>query len=213
VADRYLRNDDEITRFLSAARREGQMAFMLCATALYTGMRAGELGGLEHGDIDFDKRLIAVQRSFSGPTKSGDVRYVPVVDALLPLLREWRLRNPGRLVFSNRDGEMLRESGRLYQEVFHRILDAAEFPKEEKSNGHVRRYITFHGLRHSFASHWVMNGGDIFKLQKVLGHKSIQMTMRYAHLAPHAFTEDWGRFGPAPTNAAEVIPLARRRRA
>lgn len=210
---RYLRNDDEITRFLAAARGEGQMAFMLCATALYGGMRAGELGGLQWGDVDFDRRLISVQRSFCGPTKSGDVRYVPIVDALLPLLREWRLRNPGRLVFSNRDGEMLRESGRLYQEVFHRILDAAEFPKEEKANGHARRYITFHGLRHTFASHWVMNGGDIFKLQKVLGHKSIQMTMRYAHLAPHAFTEDWGRFGGAPTNAAEVIPLARRRRA
>ena len=40
-----------------------------------------------------------------------------------------------------------------------------------------------------------MNGGDVFKLQKILGHKSIQMTMRYAHLAPDAFSADYGRLG------------------
>ncbi|MBN2196839.1 MAG: hypothetical protein JW751_28800 [Polyangiaceae bacterium] len=40
-----------------------------------------------------------------------------------------------------------------------------------------------------------MRGGDIFKLQKILGHQSIDMTMRYAHLAPEAFAEDYGRFG------------------
>ncbi len=37
-----------------------------------------------------------------------------------------------------------------------------------------------------------MKGGDLYRLQKVLGHKSPQMTMRYAHLAPEAFREDWG---------------------
>jgi hypothetical protein len=40
-----------------------------------------------------------------------------------------------------------------------------------------------------------MRGGDIFKLQRILGHKDIKMTMRYAHLAPQAFVEDYGRFG------------------
>ena len=39
----------------------------------------------------------------------------------------------------------------------------------------VEHYITFHDLRHTFASHWVMKGGDIFKLQKILGHRTIQI--------------------------------------
>ncbi len=92
------------------------------------------------------------------------------------------------------------ESARVFQEIFHRVLDAAGFPKVEK-NGKPRRYIVFHDLRHTFASHWVMNGGDIFKLQKILGHKDVTMTMRYSHLSPAAFATDLGRLGrsrPAP---------------
>ena len=42
----------------------------------------------------------------------------------------------------------------------------------------------FHDLRHTFASHFMMNGGNIYDLQKILGHTSLEMTQRYAHLAP-----------------------------
>ena len=51
-------------------------AFVLYATAIYTGWGKAELAGLYWNDVDFDKRLITVQRSFDGPTKAGDVRYV-----------------------------------------------------------------------------------------------------------------------------------------
>jgi integrase len=191
----YLRTDEEIARFLRAARDEGDGVDMLYATAVFTGMRAGELAGLRWDDVDFSRRLITVQRSYSGPTKAGDVRYVPILDALLANLRDWRLRCPGQIVFPSETGTMQAPSGRIFQEVFHRVLDAAGFPKAER-RGKLRRYIVFHDLRHSFASHWVMNGGDIFKLQKILGHKSVQMTMRYAHLAPNAFAADYGRLDP-----------------
>ena len=70
------------------------------------------------------------------------------------------------------------------------------------------RYIRFHDLRHTFATHWMMSGGEFFKLQQVLGHASPQMTMRYAHFAPTAFAADYGRFGAAlSTEAAKVVPL------
>ena len=61
--------------------------------------------------------------------------------------------------------------------------------------------MRFHDLRHTFASQWVLKGGDLFKLQKILGHQSVQMTMRYAHLAPDAFREDYQRLNGASVGA------------
>ncbi|HTA88357.1 MAG TPA: tyrosine-type recombinase/integrase [Polyangiaceae bacterium] len=205
----YLRTDEEIRRFLNAAQEEGEQVFVLYATAIYTGMRAGELAALEWGDIDLERRLITVQRSFDGPTKSDRVRHVPILDALLPILRSWRLRHPGKLLFTNERGGMYAESGRVFQEVLHRVLDAAAFLKIKKRGGKERRYVVFHDLRHTFASQWVMKGGDVFKLQRILGHQSVQMTMRYAHLAPDAFVGDYGRLGSGHSaGSAEVVPIA-----
>lgn len=206
----YLRTEDEMRRFLVAAESEGTLVFTLYATAAYTGMREGELAALVWGDIDFERRLITVQRSFEGPTKAEDVRYVPILDPLLPILREWRLRNPGPTVFPNRDGRMQQPSARIFQEVLHRVLDRAGLVPVVR-DGKTKPYITFHGLRHSFASHWVMRGGDLFKLQKILGHKSIQMTQRYSHLAPDAFAGDYGRLGThAAAKPATVIHISER---
>jgi len=50
--------------------------FVFYATAIYTGLRAGEIAALEWSDVDFERRLVTVQRSFDGPTKSDRVRYV-----------------------------------------------------------------------------------------------------------------------------------------
>lgn len=206
---RYLRSDTERDAFLRAAREEGEDVFALYATAVFTGMRAGELAGLRWDDINFTTRLITVQRSFDGPTKAGDVRYVPLLDALLPVLRAWRLKTPGAVVFPNRDGRMLQPSARIFQEVLHRVLARTGLP-EQVRRGRERPYIVFHDLRHTFASAWVMKGGDLFKLQKVLGHKSIQMTMRYAHLTPSAYREDWSRMGDGTSAGAIVheLPLS-----
>jgi integrase len=201
---RYLKNAAEIERFLRAAFAEGEDVFMLYATAVYTGMRAGEVATLERGDINFDRRLITIQRSFDGPTKAADVRYVPILDALLPLLRSWCLKTSGKLLFPNEAGNMHQESARIFQETLHRVLDKSEFPRVQ-IKGKERRYIRFHDFRHTFASYWVMNSGDLFKLQKILGHKSMQMTMRYAHLAPDAFAADYDRFGTPITLSSATV--------
>jgi len=177
----WLRTDDEVRRFLIAARDEDEQVFILYATALYTGMRAGELAAVEWPDVDFDRRLITVQRSFDGPTKSDRVRYVPILDPLLPVLRAWRLRQPGRLVFTNALGAMFQPSARIFQEILHRVLDAAEFPAVTR-NGKERAYVRFNDLRHTFASRWMMKGGHIPKLPYAIPatRKSADRTSRRA---------------------------------
>jgi integrase len=71
--------------------------------------------------------------------------------------------------------------------------------------------LRWHDLRHTFASHWVGNAGDIFRLSKVLGHSSVQITQaRYAHLAPEAFEQDYGRVSfVVPTEKAKLHHLHR----
>jgi integrase len=205
---RYLRSEEEIRRFLAAAQEEGEGVFALFATAVFTGMRAGELAALLWTDVDFERRLICCQRSYKGPTKSGSLRWIPILDVLLPILREWRLRCPFDVVFPNERGNPHTQSARIFQETFARVLDRAGFPRDP-SRGGRGGYIRFHDLRHTAASHWMMNNGDIFKLEKILGHADGKTTRRYAHLAPSAFADDLGRFAPTmlPAEAGDVVPL------
>lgn len=181
---------------------------MLYASAIYTGMRQGELAGLKWSDIDLERRIITVQRSFTGPTKSGSPRYVPVLTALLPLLKLWRLQVFGDLVFQNAAANMLHSNCNLFTTDFKGCLLVAGFPDKIKADK-TRSYMVFHDLRHTFASQWVMAGGDIFKLQKIMGHESVQMTMRYSHLSPDAFTSDFDLFNKiaVPVSTGAVMPL------
>jgi len=104
---------------------------------------------------------------------------------------------------------MLHKSDRAFQEVLHRVLVRAGFPKIERK-GKTRHYISFHDFRHTFASHWMMSGGDIYKLKDMLGHKSVTMTERYSHLAPQAFAGDYGRLGTTSIiETAKVFSIAK----
>lgn len=196
----WLRTEDEMRRLLEAAQAHSYTGlFELYATALYTGMRAGELAGLRWSDVDLDRRLITVQRSFDKPAKSKKIRRVPIVDPLLPVLRAWKLRGASaELVFPNERGNMHVSNARAMHQIFHACLESAEIAR-----------IRFHDLRHTFASHYMLRGGSLFKLQKILGHSSIVMTQRYAHLSPEAFQEDWGRLGDVRPQEREgkVVPL------
>lgn len=108
---------------------------------------------------------------FSG-TKSGRVRAVPISEDLQWLVRQhWK-----------RYGQF---TGSITS--FRRALSrtSIELPKGQAT----------HALRHTFASHFIQNGGNILTLQKILGHSSLAMTMRYAHLAPDHL-QDAVRLGP-----------------
>ena len=101
----------------------------------------------------------------------ANLRHVPMDSTVTTLLRDIPRRGTSELVFPNKLGER-------FLEVRWGFKGACE-----------RAGITnlrFHDLRHTFASHWMMNGGDLYVLKEILGHKSVQMTARYAHLS-HEF--------------------------
>lgn len=189
----YLKNDEEVSRFLTVAKTKGLNVYTLYAFAVFTGMRQGEIAGLHWSDVDLDTRRICVRFSFNGPTKSGEARYVPILDPLVPILFEWKKYSNKELVFTSIVGTMYSKSAWIFQETLKEVLKDAGFEKKTRS-GRSKHYITFHDLRHTFASHWMMKGGDIYRLQNVLGHQSIEMTQRYSHLSPHIYKDDYARF-------------------
>jgi integrase len=131
--------------------------------------------------------------------KSGKPRAVPINPALLPVLRQWRSDCPASdeaLVFPTARGFM-RQKDRDYG--FKAALAGAEC-----------HAVTFHGLRHTFASHFMMSGGNILTLQKLLGHSSVAVTMKYAHLAPDFMRDEIGRLR-FERPVAEVADITGRR--
>jgi len=193
----WLQSGEEITKLLIEAQSAPPGVMVLYTTALYTGMRAGELLGLRWEDISFNRRLITVKRSYDNPyTKNRGLRHVPILTPLMRVLKEWRLQRPGPWLFPTRTGTVRGPSDRWTKQIFKRCRDRAGVRK-----------IRFHDLRHTFASHWVMASGDIFRLKKVLGHRDIRSTMRYAHLAPDAFADDFDRLEDLVPVTAAVVAI------
>jgi integrase len=169
------------------------------ALLAYTGLRRGEALGLRWSDVDLERRMITVRRSYEGQTKSSKHRTVPVPAGLVSILRAYRLADPwkGELVFPNAAGEMYSPNAKL-ETLLRRALGCAKLPA-----------IRVHDLRHVFASHFVMGGGDIFTLQRILGHSTPQLTSdTYAHLSPRHLAGEADRVAyPEPTDPAEVLPF------
>lgn len=163
---------EESERLLAGARTPE--ARLLILFALRSGARASEQLALRWADLDWQSRKVVIQRSsirgVEGPTKSGRVRHVPLTPELESELRAAR-HLKSALVFCRPDGKPLT----LWQ--LHNVLETAC-----RRSG--LRAIRWHDLRHSFASQLAMRGLPIRRIQEWLGHSSIQMTMRYAHLSP-----------------------------
>jgi len=167
---KFLRENNARTRYLSVDEChrliDSCMAPHIRAivtVALHTGMRLGEILNLRWQDLDFSSGFILVRDS-----KNGQARQVPMDSMISTLLRSWpRLSD---LVFTS-----VLTGGRIV-DVRTGFLNACK-----------RAGLTdlhFHDLRHTFASQFVMSGGSLYTCQRVLGHKAINMTQRYAHLSP-----------------------------
>lgn len=160
-------SDKEAGRLLRELKAE---VYPIVATALYTGMRAGEIYGLKWKNVDLEREIITVESSRDGPTKSRKVRHIPINRGLERVLRDQEKRNESEYVFPGENGEM------HYRDMRKGLATAC------KKAGLKR--IRFHDLRHTFASIFIQKSGNILSLQKLLGHSNLEMTMRYAHLAP-----------------------------
>ena len=138
--------------------------------ALHTGLRAGELFRLRPCHFDRRSELIHVL-----DTKTSENRTIPLNKIAINVLQR-RARIHGEYIFTDR-GRQIKYATRIYR----RAVEACGL------NAHTsdrRQRVVFHSLRHTFASWMVQQGTPLAVVGQLLGHRSMQMTMRYAHLAP-----------------------------
>ncbi len=133
--------------------------------ALHTGMRLSEQFGLTWEQVNFERRLATIPRS-----KHGETRHVRLNSTALAALRQLKASGNGHASVILNQREQARQSPRNW---FTKALAAARIEN-----------FTWHDLRHTFASRLVMAGVDLRTVQELMGHKTMDMTVRYAHLAP-----------------------------
>ena len=135
--------------------------------ALNTGLRRGELFELTVSDIDLAQRVMTIH---GVKTKSGTTRHIPLNNESATVLGRWIKDMPAEsLVFPNpKSGKKLDN----IKKSWSNLLEGANISS-----------FRFHDLRHTFASKLVMNGVDLYTVKELLGHSTIELTQRYAHLS------------------------------
>jgi integrase len=171
---RYL-SELEVQAIIAASETSTERAMVLVAAR--TGLRFSELRALEWGDVDFGLKLITVQRCAVlkdvGTPKNGRIRHVSLTADALRALESIK-RNSG-LVFTFR--------GRMcvhWSSLCHLQLACKKAGIEP---------IGWHTLRHTFASQLVNRGATLQAVQTLLGHSTVNMTQRYAHMAPETMRD------------------------
>ena len=151
--------------------------------AIHTGMRLGEILGLCWDKVNFHSNRIEISRTVYGielkeSTKGKRTRYFPLNGKIKDLFEKLRAKQKSPKFIFTKDGINPYNSNHFTQRYFYPATKVAQV-----------RPLRFHDLRHSFASHFMMKGGNLFELQKLLGHKDIKETQIYAHLTPDHLSE------------------------
>ncbi len=196
---------EEIEKFLTVNKDDPH--YWLFVVAINTGLRRGELAGLLWDRVNFETGFIQISRlrdrnGLADRTKTrNSQRRIPMSDVVRHALMELKNKNyHPEYIFCTVYGKPFDE-GHIYW----------YFQRAQKKAG-ITTHYRFHDLRHTFASHFVMNGGNLYDLQKLLGHARFEETQRYAHLTPEhlAKTINIVAFGgpntPAPTQKPATTP-------
>ena len=186
--------NNEITEFLSDKEMQNlnkvlseypdRVIACLIKFAMVTGIRRGELLKLKWQDIDLNhKQMVLID------PKGKINQSLPLSDEAIAILNEtpkFKPKEPSNLepaeyVFFGKKGKQLVE----FRKHWNKIKETAKLPKD----------FRFHGLRHNFASHLVSSGTDLYTVSKLLTHKSMAVTQRYAHLADEHLREAVNKAG------------------
>lgn len=169
----------EETKLVSALQKDWAQHVPAFLVSIHTGMRAGEQFQLKWRDVSFERRLISLPK-----TKSGKARHIPLNAVACGAVQQRKQAQQDHAAKRKEKGQehsdqvyVFRDGGRDPQHNYRRWFNDALIEAKIKD-------YSWHCNRHTFASRLVMAGVDLRTVAELMGHSSIQMTMRYAHLAP-----------------------------
>lgn len=162
----------EAHQLLSHMETVSQQLWDICLFSLHTGVRAGEVFTVRWGHVDYDLGLLQI-----ADTKGGEARTVFMTDIVRDMLKAKEEGEPAEFVFKTRNGGKISNLSK----AFYRHIKSMGFNDGIEDR---RQKVTFHTLRHTFASWLAIQGTPLLEIKELLGHKTIEMTMRYAHLMP-----------------------------
>lgn len=173
-------------KILEILKETHMQTYHLTVLLLFTGARFSEITGaasqkngqkkgvpLKWSDVDFENRTI-----FFKKTKRGNERHIAINDILMETLEDLYRNRKNDNVITNSAGGIILRMPKYFMEAVEQVIPGNK-DKDPKYK------ITAHSLRHTHAS-WLAEAGlDLFRIKDQLGHKRIEMTMRYAHLIPN----------------------------
>lgn len=181
----HVLNDYEVNNLIKACNQktwEGLRNYTIVILILDTGIRSKEILGLELKDVTLEERKLIVHG------KGGRDREIYTGRVLSKALWKWlkvRGHHFNDLVFVTRNGEELKK--RHLNKIIKEL---------GKKAGITKTRVSPHTLRHTFATNYVRNGGDVFSLQKILGHQSIKTCMIYVHMSGGVLKEAQLKYSP-----------------
>jgi len=140
--------------------------------SLRTGLRLKELAGIKKEDVDWKNNNIYV----GDPKIKGDLSYVFLTADVKKRLKRYDTA-PGEFIFKNYDGTRMREAPYSFKKTIKKL-------GFNKGITDRRQILTFHSLRHTFASQLAQSGEQLITIKELMRHRDIRQTLRYAHLIP-----------------------------
>jgi site-specific recombinase XerD len=182
----------EADKLLAALSEKSQDVHDAALLSLHCGARADEIFSLTWQDVDLDRGILTFRDAKAG------TRPAFLTNEAKRMIEARPKGEPTAFVFPARGGKKTTK----ISHSFWRVVDDLKFNEGIKDR---RLKVTFHSLRHSYASWLVENGTDLYAVKELLGHKDFKMTSRYSHLSPSALQETVKQFEKSLQK--KVMPL------
>lgn len=175
--ERFLTRE-EAQLLLKELEKRSYKLYLIALISLMTGARAGEILGIQFKDIDRTNGFVTLTE-----TKNGTSRKIKLTPLLLEHISSFPIGNPNEYLFGTIYGGRTSKVSNTFAIVADTLFNAGLETNDSKHR------VVFHTLRHTFASWLAIEGTPIYTIQKLMGHKDISQTMRYAKLSHDVATE------------------------